>query len=239
MTIRTKLLLSLGLLALTTLAGPRPVVAVTLDGTPADGERDGATRESLESGGEVLSDEPASASDELRELFAADQADRRGNMHDMDWQAISQRDADRRARVTAIVDSGAARTAADFYHAAMVFQHGEGVDDIRQARDWAKKATELADEGSEIHGRARWLFAAATDRHLHRQGKPQIYGTQLVRHQGGPWTLEPFDRDAVSDEERQAHGVRSIGEQEARAKQMNEELRQRGLLPADSHSDQR
>ena len=168
---------------------------------------------------------------DLLSHFEGDQADRSGNMHDMDWEAVSKRDAERRERTLELVEAGEAKTAADFYHAAMVFQHGEGVDDIRIARDWAARAAELAEEGSEIHGRAKWLFAAATDRHLHRQGKPQIYGTQFVRNpNGGPWTLEPFDREAVTPEEREAHGVPPIEKQAERLGRMNEELRERGLL---------
>lgn len=167
---------------------------------------------------------------ELAEMFVADQADRSVNGHDVDWSVVSKRDAERRDRVRAIVDGGGARLAEDYYHAAMVFQHGEGVEDVRWARDWAKKAMELApDPESQIHRRAKWLFAAATDRHLHRQGKPQIYGTQL-HTEGGLWTLEPYDRETVSAEERAAHGVRTIPEQEAWRDRMNEELRARGLI---------
>lgn len=183
---------------------------------------------------EQAGDEPStkSGNPELAELFAGDQADRSGSMHDIDWSKVSARDAERRQRVMEIVEAGEARVAADYYHAAMVFQHGEGVDDIRQARDWARKAVELeTDPSSEIHKRAKWLLAAATDRHLHRQGKPQIFGTQFVRDpDGGPWTMEPFDREAISAEERAAHGVRPIEEQMKRVESMNETLRTRGLL---------
>ena len=171
-----------------------------------------------------------SGNPELAELYAGDQHDRSGPMHDIDWSKVSARDAQRRLRVLEIVQAGEARVAADFYHAAMVFQHGEGVDDIRQARDWAKRAVELEpDTSSQVYKSAKWLVAAATDRHLHRQGEPQIFGTQFVRH-GGPWTMEPFDREAMSDEERAAHGVAPIEKQEARLEAMNETLRQKGLL---------
>ena len=175
--------------------------------------------------------EPPLDHPELRALYEGDQADRSGNMHDMDWEAVSQRDAERRKRVMALVEAGEATTGTDYFHAAMVFQHGEGVEDIRVARDWAARSVELAEEGGEIHGRAKWLFAAATDRYLHRQGKPQIYGTQFIRDpNGGPWTMEPFDREAVTPEERAAQDVPPIETQEERLGRMNEELRERGLL---------
>jgi hypothetical protein len=176
-------------------------------------------------------DLPVEDHPELRAAFDGDQADRTGSMHDMDWEAVSRRDAERRGRVRELVEAGEARTAADYYHAAMVFQHGEGIEDIRQARDWAQRGVELAGTEDPVRRRALWLFAAATDRHLHRQGEPQIYGTQFIRDpNGGPWTMEPFDREAISAEERAAHGVASIAEQEERLEAMNRELRERGLL---------
>lgn len=175
---------------------------------------------------------------ELQALYEADQADRSGSMHDMDWEKVSKRDAERRERVMELMEAGEVRTAADYYHAAMVFQHGSGTEDIRRARDWAKKATELAeDRESRLYRQAIWLHAAATDRHLQRQGKPQIYGTQYLRpSMDGPWTQEPFDRDAVTPGERAAHGVPPLEKQEERLREMNEELRRRGLLKDDEAS---
>ncbi|MEM1182089.1 MAG: hypothetical protein AAGM22_27320 [Acidobacteriota bacterium] len=186
-------------------------------------------------GGALSAEEtaPAAAENpELAQLYAGDQDDRKVNMHEADWDEISKRDAERRARVLEIVGAGQARVAADYFHAAMVFQHGQGIEDIRQARDWAKKATELAsDPASKIHRRAKWLFAAATDRHLHRLGEPQIFGTQFRRETDeSPWSMEPFDREAISPEERKAHGVPTIEQQEGRLATMNSELEERGLL---------
>jgi len=58
---------------------------------------------------------------ELERLFKEDQADREaGPSADIDWQAVSKRDAERRLRVREIVDKGGATTSMDYYHAAMV-----------------------------------------------------------------------------------------------------------------------
>ncbi len=154
---------------------------------------------------------------ELLALFETDQADRR--VQNIDWNAVSARDSKRLARVRALLAAGAAKEADDFYHAAMVFQHGETADDFRLARDNALVAYEKG--GSK---RAAWLACAAEDRWLHRTGKPQVWGTQFmgVRGKGtSAWTLEPFDRSAKTDAEREAMGVPSLAASEARLKAMN------------------
>jgi hypothetical protein len=80
----------------------------------------------LTAGGATAADNPA-----LATLFQQDQADREGAS--IDWQAVTTRDAARRAQAKALLDQGAVRSAADYYHAAMVFQHGETLDDYRLA----------------------------------------------------------------------------------------------------------
>jgi transposase len=62
----------------------------------------------------------------------------------------------------------------DYFHAAMVFQHGETLDDFWRAHELAKRGAELG------HPNCRWLTAAAYDRWLMNQGKPQKYGTQYT-----------------------------------------------------------
>lgn len=156
---------------------------------------------------------------ELARMYEEDQKDRES--HDIDWSLVSKRDEERRARVRELIAAGRLATGRDHYHAAMVFQHGMGVEDYALARDLARKAYELDPELKE----AKWLSAAAHDRWLHRQGKPQIYGTQFQRPGGkGPWTMEPFDRAAVTDEERKEHGIPPIAEQEKRMAEMNRRL---------------
>ncbi len=162
---------------------------------------------------------PPSDNPELARMYTEDQKDRES--HDIDWSVVAKRDEEHRARVREMIAAGQLKTGQDHFHAAMIFQHGSTTEDYEQARDLARKAFELDPELKL----ARWLSAATHDRWLHSQGKPQIYGTQFKRPGGkGLWTMEPFDRTAVTDEERQAFGVPPIAEQEKRMAEMNREL---------------
>ena len=131
---------------------------------------------------------------EIYFAFREDQADRAGDMSDVD--AIRRRDAARLRLAHIAVEKNLLRTYEDYYHAAMLFQHGGTPENYQTAVKLAKRATELRPDFRP----ALWLYAAATDRYLHSIGKPQIYGTQRP--------LEPFDRNAISDKERAKHGVK-------------------------------
>ena len=148
--------------------------------------------------------EASTDNDRLAALYDQDQADRRLG-DDADWSAITRRDAERRREVQALLDAGSVRTAADQYHAAMVFQHGSDSTSFRKARDLAREADRMG------HGPARWLAAAALDRHLLSIGESQHYGTQF-EVQGDMWYLSPIDSTAVSDAERQRVGARTLDE---------------------------
>jgi len=170
---------------------------------------------------------PAGAQDsaELRELYEADQADRR---HESPpgpevWAAISRRDALRGARVLEILRSASVRTGADFYHAAMVLQHGQGSEDILLAHILATSAALLGDD------RGRWLSAASLDRYLHRTRAPQRFGTQYLKSsEADPYVLDssqPWSQgsyvDWLPDSVRGIFGVMSRTEQADRLRAMN------------------
>ena len=144
---------------------------------------------------------------ELLAAYHGDRDDHTGAI--ADEAAVLARDAVRRDVVRLSLARGMIRTAADHVHAALVMQHGTTPEDFALARDLAKKAAELQPWLAE----ARWLFAAATDRHLHSIGKPQIFGTQL-RQVDGRWTLEPFDPGAITDEERARWRAHSVAERQ-------------------------
>ena len=137
----------------------------------------------------------------------ADQGARTGTIsHDLGAQ-----DAQRRGRVREIIEAGGMRTAADHFHAAMVFQHGDNPDDYKLAHDLAKKAAEL----DPSHRAAKWLSAAAMDRWLRSTGRPQVYGTQyMVMHD--VWVLQPIDETAVTDDQRLALGVPTLAAAKAK-----------------------
>lgn len=140
---------------------------------------------------------------ELYQLFEQDQLDRQGQI---DWKLVSPRDEQRRARVAAILDRAEAKVSADYFHAAMVFQHGSKPEDFARAHELASKAAELDPSNRQ----AKWLAAASKDRHLQSLGKPQIYGTQFRkgphrkldpgaagRHRGGRRRAGPLERPAA------------------------------------------
>jgi hypothetical protein len=151
----------------------------------------------------------------LLKLYEEDQADRRGDPAQIDWKVVTPRDDARQATVRELVDRGVAQVSADFYHAAMIFQHGHGVDEIALAHRLALRAVELDANNLE----ARWLAAATEDRWLMRQGKPQRYGTQKVR-ESGHWKLYDVD-PAVTDQQRDEWNVPTLAESQDEVTRLN------------------
>lgn len=152
---------------------------------------------------------------ELYRMYREDQADR--SRQPIDWKVVSKRDDERRRRAAEILDGGGAKEPEDFFHAAMIFQHGSEPADYARAEALSRKAVEM-DPGL---GLARWLIAAAHDRWLHSRGEPQIYGTQFRKGTDGRWSLDPIDADAVTDAEREEMGVPPLAEARRRAEAMN------------------
>jgi hypothetical protein len=166
---------------------------------------------------------------ELQALYEQDQADR-SRFEQLDHEQLQQvllRDRARRQRVEELVRSEMLQTPEDYFHAAMVFQHGEKLDDFWQAHELAKRGAELG------HPNCRWLAAAAYDRWLMNQGKPQKYGTQYSSGGDEPYRLGDYD-PTTTDEERAAWNVPPLAEALKQAEELthrNEELREQGLLP--------
>jgi hypothetical protein len=158
---------------------------------------------------------------ELLQLHDEDQADRAaGSYEQIDWSKVAPRDRARRQRVDAIVAAGGAKVADDFFHAAMVYQHGDRPEEIQRAHDLALQAVAL----DPTHDRARWLAAAAEDRRLMYDGKPQKWGTQLKKLDGVwvVWQVDPTITDAM----REAWNVPPLAESQANAARMNARLPQ-------------
>jgi hypothetical protein len=151
---------------------------------------------------------------ELARLCAEDQADRQAGGK-TDWSALARRDAERLARTREIAAQGGLKLAADYYHAALVFQHSEKTEDYQRAHQWCLEALKLDPD----YPGARWLAAASQDRYLMGQGKPQLYGTQS-RKVDGKWVLWQVD-PAVTDEERAKWDVPPLAEARKRAESLN------------------
>jgi hypothetical protein len=67
------------------------------------------------------------------------------------------RDSTRLARVRILIAEGNARTEADFFHAAIIAQHGADTTAYWQAAEWAAHAVMLDSTDAD----ARWLTVAA------------------------------------------------------------------------------
>lgn len=152
---------------------------------------------------------------ELQMLFEQDQADRQGFAHfDAEQrQRLLRQDAARRKRVVALLASEAGLDADDYFHAAMIFQHGETL-----AHFW--RAHQLAHTGARLgHPAGLWLMAAAYDRWLMCQGHPQKYGTQyLIRE--GRWVLYEVD-PTTTDAQRARWNVPPLAQSLHRAEELN------------------
>lgn len=154
-------------------------------------------------------DRSAASNAEMTSLYVADQAARE-NPGRIDWTRVAPQDAQRRRRTRQLLDTGSLRSGDDFYHAAFIFQHGTEPGDYLLAHTLAMVAV--------ARGRsdALWIASATLDRYLHAVGQPQIYGTQYKTPDGRNTTQEPYARGMISDRLRQALGVQSQAEQEAR-----------------------
>ncbi|MDR7192810.1 hypothetical protein [Luteimonas terrae] len=151
---------------------------------------------------------------ELAALYRDDQQ-ARADAANIDWSVVFREDAARRARVLALMREGAMRTAADHHHAAMVFQHGANLEDIRIAHALSTLASTLAPDEISY----RWLITASWDRIMTTQLQPQWYGTQFHGSDDGLF-LYPVADGAVDDAERARMGVPSLAEAQANVAQM-------------------
>ena len=158
----------------------------------------------------------------LLNLFKADQADRTsakiksyGNTME-GWKLVTKRDTTRRRKVEEILKMGMKDLSSeDYFHAAMVFQHGQKEKDYKMAVNLAKRSTELGYE------KAKWLYAAAQDRLLVNLGRKQKYGTQYQKRDGR-WILMPVNKK-TTDTQRLKFNVMILRKAYTMAKKMNKD----------------
>src|SRR5580765_223348 len=112
------------------------------------------------------------ANKELELLFREDQSDSRPLGTPEQAAQTLARAAERRRQAAAILAAGGAKTAADYYNVALLYQHSEAPDDLLMAHVLSTIA------GYKGDYRGRWLSAASLDKYLHRTSQPQIFGTQ-------------------------------------------------------------
>lgn len=119
-----------------------------------------------------------SRSKELKEMYDADQKEREdlGSIFDMEaWKIIDEHDLERRKQVARIFAEGCFKTADDYDHAAMIYQHGKVPDHFYQAFVWARHSVELGGGSEQKH-----LVALAADRYLVNIGHKQLFGSQVA-----------------------------------------------------------
>ena len=153
---------------------------------------------------------------ELTRLMAEDQADRTpDDARAIDWKIVGPRDAARLKRVKELYAENKLQTGADYYHAAMILQHGDVAEDYLLAHELCVVAISKGDT------RAKWLAAASEDRFLMNIDRPQRFGTQF-RCDGPNCEFHLYKLDAgVTDDLRKGLDVPSLAEAKAREAKMN------------------
>ncbi|GEM_PF-615982 len=152
---------------------------------------------------------------ELARLYQADQDVRLKKPLDSDnIKTLIEQDRQRRVRVKEWVSAGALKTANDYFHAAMIMQHGEEPEDFMLAHELATVA------GFKGNKTGRWLSAASWDRLLQRLGRGQRFGTQSCRTVDKPWTMEPLDT-GLPDSVRREYDVPTLEESRRRLEERN------------------
>ena len=152
---------------------------------------------------------------ELVSLYRADKQERikQPKANTAEYKAMRVRDLERREYVMELVAANHLHTAEDYYHAAHIMNHGDTVDDARNAHLLAFRSSELG------YRPARWLAAASYDRWQMYQGKSQKYGTNYVYDGKGDrlWDVDP----EITDEERARWDVPPLAEQLRKAQEAN------------------
>lgn len=151
----------------------------------------------------------------LEKVFRSDQNDRRKDPASIDWGKATTRDTERRKIVEKLLKDRFVKTGRDYYLAAMIFQHGPKIIHSQKAILLSKRSMGLN------YKKAHWLFAAATDRLLTKQGKKQKYGTQFFKKiNSQKWHLRPVD-PKTTDKERIQFGVPPLYKIKEELKQRN------------------
>jgi hypothetical protein len=131
---------------------------------------------------------------QLHTLFDADQHDCLNQPPDNTpaYRELQERNRQRRESVRAILQSSEPLSGEDYFRACIIFLHGDGPEDFWTAYTCALKSVELG------HPPAKRFAAAAYDRWLMYQGKPQKFGLQYVSdgERLRLWDVDPATTDA-------------------------------------------
>ena len=155
---------------------------------------------------------------ELARLHREDQSDRTPpEGKPIDWTVVSPRDKARLSRIKELYVQNQLQTANDYYHAAMILQHGDVPEDFLLAHEFCVVSISKGKNDKD----ARWLAAASEDRFLMNIGRPQRFGTQYrAVPNTAPFRLYAVD-SGVTDALRRAMDTPTLAEAKAREGEIN------------------
>lgn len=137
---------------------------------------------------------------ELVALDAQDQADRKAE--NIDWPAVQDRDRKRSKSVRKILAKGGIHTANDYFCAAEILIHDSAAESMQLSYALSTIGIRLAPEMRKL----REINASAWDRYLQFRNRPQWYGTQFEKVGDSDAQIYRFDRDVLTDAEREQAG---------------------------------
>jgi hypothetical protein len=162
-----------------------PVAALLLAGAAAAGAQAPATTNAWRCA-------PADMA-ELCRLAQDDQGDRAAPV---DWAVVTPRDQERRAATLRFLRERPPRTSGDYFHAALVMQHGESWEDYAAAHILATRGLQLAPADPNLQR----MVAASWDRMMHAMGHRQWFGTNTFRRPNGTQEERGTRPDLLPDE---------------------------------------
>ena len=155
---------------------------------------------------------------ELARLYREDQSDREpADGKEIDWSKVAPRDKARLARTKEIYQENQLNTANDYYHAALILQHGNVPEDFLLAHEFCVVAISKGRNDKYT----RWLAAASEDRFLMNIGRPQRFGTQYQAiPANAPYKLYKVD-EGVTDELRRQMSTPTLAQAKQREVELN------------------
>lgn len=152
----------------------------------------------------------------IDQIFRADQTDRKNPDFFTKKKFFDDRDKERKRQIKEFIRSNELKTGKDWYQAAMIFHHSNKLTDLNLALKLIKKSLDKKNK------KARWLFAAITDRMLMKENKLQKFGTQFFRkNNNSPWVLYKVN-PKTTDRERSEFDVPTIKQTESFVKKLNQ-----------------
>jgi len=152
----------------------------------------------------------------IDQIFRADQADRKNPDFFTKKKFFDDRDKERKKQTKGLIKNNELKTGKDWYQAAMIFHHSNKLTDLNLALKLIKKSLNKKNE------KAKWLFAAITDRILMKENKLQKFGTQFFRkNDDSPWVLYKVN-PKTTDQERGEFNVPAIKQMKSFIEKLNQ-----------------